>query len=85
LRCGGLSPHYLIELRRDQRLDVMRLLVEARPNSADDASRAAQASLLGGHVKGAIGISVEVVVGAPGSIERSMGKAKRINDLRPKE
>jgi phenylacetate-CoA ligase len=85
LRCGGLGPHYLIELRRDQRLDVMRLLVEARPESADDASRAAQALLLGGHVKGAIGVSVEVVVGAPGSIERSMGKAKRINDLRPKE
>ncbi|HEY1290439.1 MAG TPA: phenylacetate--CoA ligase PaaK [Burkholderiales bacterium] len=85
LRCAGLSPHYLIELRRDQRLDVMRLLVEARPDSADEASRTAQADLLGGHVKESIGISVEVVVGTPGSIERSMGKAKRISDLRPKE
>lgn len=85
LRCAGLSPHYLIELRRDQRLDVMRLLVEARPDSADDASREAQATLLAGHIRQNIGLGVDVVVGAPGSIERSMGKAKRISDLRAKE
>jgi len=85
LRCEGLGPHYLIELRRDQRLDVVRLLVEARPDSADEASCAAQAALLAGHIRQSIGLGVEVVVGAPGSIERSAGKARRINDLRPKE
>ena len=85
LRCEGLGPHYLIELRRDQRLDVMRLLVEARPDSADEASRAAQAALLAGHIRQSMGLGVEVVVGAPGSIERSAGKARRISDLRPKE
>jgi phenylacetate-CoA ligase len=85
LRVDGLSPHYVIELRRDERLDVLRLLVEARPESADQAARAAQAALLAGHVRQTIGISIEVVVGDPGSIERSAGKAKRINDLRPKE
>src|SRR5436305_12351311 len=42
LRCPGLAPHYLIELRREMRLDVMRLLVEARPDHADEASRTAQ-------------------------------------------
>src|SRR6201999_2402515 len=46
LRCDGLSPHYQIELRREQRLDMMRLLVEARPDHADEASRAAQAASL---------------------------------------
>jgi phenylacetate-CoA ligase len=85
LRCEGLSPHYMIELRRAERLDVLRLLVEARPESADQAARAAQAALLAGHVRQTIGLGVEVVVGDPGSIERSAGKAKRINDLRPKE
>jgi phenylacetate-CoA ligase len=85
LRCEGLGPHYLIELRRDQRLDVMRLLVEARPDSADEASRAAQAALLAGHIRQSMGLGVEVVVSAPGSIERSAGKARRISDLRPKE
>ncbi len=85
LRCDGLSPHYLIELRRDQRLDVLRLLVEARAQATDPASRAAQAALLTGHIRATIGLGVDVVVGDPGSIERSAGKAKRINDLRPKE
>ena len=85
LRCDGLSPHYLIELRRDQRLDVLRLLVEARAEATDPASRAAQAALLTGHIRATIGLGVDVVVGNPGSIERSAGKAKRINDLRPKE
>jgi phenylacetate-CoA ligase len=84
LRCEGLAPHYQIELRREQRLDVMRLLVEARPEHADEASRAAQAALLAAHLRGNIGIGVEVVVGDPGQVERSAGKARRVIDLRPK-
>jgi phenylacetate-CoA ligase len=85
LRCEGLSPHYQIELRRDQRLDVVRLLVEARPDHADEASRAAQAALLASHIRNMIGIGVEVVVGDPGKVERSAGKARRVLDLRPRE
>jgi phenylacetate-CoA ligase len=85
LRCDGLSPHFQIELRRDQRLDVMRLLVEARPDHADEASRAAQAALLAAHIRNNIGIGVDVLVGDPGKVERSGGKARRIVDLRPKD
>ena len=84
LRCQGLAPHYQIELRREQRLDVMRLLVEARPDYADEASRAAQAAALSAHIRSNIGIGVEIVVGDPGGIERSAGKARRVVDLRPK-
>src|SRR5262249_26127508 len=78
LRCAGLAPHYQIELRREQRLDVLRLLVEARLDHADEASRAAQAAALGAHIRSNIGISVEIAVGDPGSIERSAGKARRV-------
>jgi phenylacetate-CoA ligase len=85
LRCEGLSPHYQIELRRDQRLDVMRLLVEARPEQADGASRQAQAALLSSHIKNNIGVTAEVVVSDPGKVERSVGKARRIVDLRSKD
>jgi phenylacetate-CoA ligase len=84
LRCAGLAPHYQIELRREQRLDVVRLLVEARPDHADEASRAAQAAALSAHIRSNIGIGVEIVVGDPGGIERSAGKARRVVDLRPK-
>jgi phenylacetate-CoA ligase len=84
LRCQGLAPHYQIELRREHRLDVVRLLVEARPDHADEASRAAQAAALSAHIRSNIGIGVEIVVGDPGGIERSAGKARRVVDLRPK-
>src|SRR6266487_209667 len=85
LRCAGLAPHYQIELRRERRLDVMRLLVEARADHADEASRAAQAAALSAHIRSNIGIGVEIVVGDPGAIERSAGKARRVVDRRPKE
>jgi phenylacetate-coenzyme A ligase PaaK-like adenylate-forming protein len=37
---------------------------------------------MAGRVKGLIGISVGVRTVKPGSIERSLGKAKRVIDLR---
>ena len=37
------------------------------------------------HVKSMIGITADVVIRPPGSIERSTGKAKRVRDLRPKD
>ncbi|MGN6572068.1 MAG: phenylacetate--CoA ligase, partial [Pseudolabrys sp.] len=66
-----------------QRLDSVRLHVEARPEAADQASRAAQAALLKAHIRNVVGIGVEVDVADPGGIERSMGKARRIVDKRP--
>ena len=84
LRCDGLSPHFLIELNREQRLDVVRLHVEARADHADEASRAAQAALLAAHIRNVVGIGVDIVVADPGGIERSGGKARRIVDKRPK-
>ena len=85
LRCDGLSPHFYIELYREQRLDAVRLHVEARADHADEASRAAQAALLKSHIRSIVGIGVAVEVADPGGIERSMGKARRIIDKRPKE
>ena len=85
LRCDGLSPHFYIELYREHRLDSVRVHVEARAEHADEASRAAQAALLKAHVRSVVGIGVEVDVADPGGIERSMGKAKRVVDKRPKE
>src|SRR5438477_9775980 len=71
LKVKGLAPHYQLQLRREQRLDLLRLLVEARPDHADAASRAAQAAALAAHIRNNVGISVEIVVGDPGAIERS--------------
>jgi phenylacetate-CoA ligase len=80
-----LAPHFLIELRRDQRLDCMTVRVEARADASDEASRAASAHELAHRIKSLIGITAEVDAIPPGGIERSVGKAKRIVDLRPKD
>jgi phenylacetate-CoA ligase len=59
--------------------------VEARAEAADEASRAASAHELAHRIKSLIGITAEVDAVPPGGIERSLGKAKRIVDLRPKD
>jgi phenylacetate-CoA ligase len=76
-----LSPHYVIELTREGRLDEMLIRVEARAG-ADASAAGAQ---LAAAVKETIGVSARVRVEAPGAIERSGGKAKRVVDLRGKE
>jgi phenylacetate-CoA ligase len=85
LRCEGLAPHYLIELRTEERRDVFRVLTEARPGYAQEEARDAQGQLLAQHIREAIGLRAEVTVGAPGVLERSVGKAKRVNDLRARK
>ena len=84
LRCQGLSPHYLIELTREDRLDVATLLVEARPETQGTAERNAEAASLAAHIRNNIGIGMKVLVQDPGAIERSAGKARRVVDKRPK-
>src|SRR5829696_2092524 len=85
LRCPGLAAHYQIEVTRDGRLDAMRVLVEAREDFTDAESRAAQGDLLCRHIKDLIGVTASVSVVEPGAVERSLGKAKRVVDKRPRE
>jgi phenylacetate-CoA ligase len=84
LKCSGLAPHFHIELTQRDRLDNLTVVVEARPEIADDASRLAQGQQLVEQVKAIVGVTVTVKVVAPGGVERSVGKAKRVFDLRPK-
>lgn len=82
LRCDGLSAHYEIELTRNGRMDELRILVEAKPEHADEGARVAQASLLARHIKNMIGVTVAVTVAPPATIKRSAGKAARVLDHR---
>ncbi|ARQ00653.1 phenylacetate--CoA ligase PaaK [Pseudorhodoplanes sinuspersici] len=84
LRCQGLSPHYLIELSRQERLDVATIFVEARPDCGEATTRNAEAAALAMHIRNTIGIGISVMVRDPGTIERSAGKARRVVDKRPK-
>jgi phenylacetate-CoA ligase len=83
LRDPALAPHYQIEITRPGNLDEMTVLVE-RTTAAGSADGEAAGKRLAHLVKSLIGVSAEVKVLAPGGIERSLGKAKRIVDKRPK-
>lgn len=82
LTIDGLAPYYQIELAKDGQMDAMRVLVESLPEAADAEARAVQAATLQHRIKEVVGISTEVVVSDPGSVERSQGKAKRVVDKR---
>jgi phenylacetate-CoA ligase len=84
LKDARLAPHFLIELRREERLDTMLVKVESRAG-ADDAVRAACNADLAHQIKALIGVTATVETVVPGGVERSLGKAKRIFDLRPKQ
>jgi phenylacetate-CoA ligase len=81
LGCAGLAPHYEIEITRPNRLDEIRILVEARPGSASEA-HAAEGVRLAAKLKDHIGISADVRVAVSGSLPRSAGKAVRVRDRR---
>jgi phenylacetate-CoA ligase len=81
LRCQGLAPHYAIEVTRPNRLDEISIVVEGRPEFAEQA-HAVQAQLLAAKLKDNIGISADIRVVASGSLPRSAGKASRVKDLR---
>ena len=72
LKQPGLSPHYVLEVTKDGPLDHLSVIVEG------DAQATA---VLQHHIKSYVGISAEVRIG---SVERSIGKAKRVIDKRPR-
>lgn len=79
---GGLAPHYQIELYKSGRMDAMRVYVEANPDATDELSKTAAARMLTKRIKDMVGVSTEIIVGEPGEVERSQGKAKRVIDNR---
>jgi len=70
LKQPGLAPHYVLEISKHGPLDHLTVVVEG------DAAACAG---LQHHIKSIIGISAEVRIG---TVERSIGKAKRVIDKR---
>jgi phenylacetate-CoA ligase len=81
LALPGLSPYFQCVLTRPDRLDELEIVAEsdeAVPSSSYDGL----ARELAGRVKDRIGVTAAVRVVAPGGVERSVGKARRIVDHR---
>jgi phenylacetate-CoA ligase len=80
LKDDRLAPHYQLVVARDGALDSLTVRVEGRPG--DESARAAASKDLAHHIKSLIGVSAAVDVVEEGAVERSIGKAKRVVDLR---
>jgi phenylacetate-CoA ligase len=87
LKQPELAPHYLLEVTRPELLDEMTVHVEMGPQLANGSQEARHtaAKMLEHHIKSYIGVTTSVRLALPGGIERSLGKAKRVLDKRPKD
>ncbi|MDR4532117.1 AMP-binding protein [Glutamicibacter sp. PS] len=81
LKVPALSPHFQLILTRPDRMDQLEVKVERREDASADDARAAGAELAK-LIKIHIGSSCAISVVEPETLERSMGKLKRIFDRR---
>ena len=79
--CGR---HFIIELTREGRMDEMTVLAESRPEHWDGNGLNAHTDKVAAFIKNTIGITTRITIVAPETLERSLGKAKRVYDKRPK-
>lgn len=82
LQQPALAPHYVLEIRREGRLDELDVVVEARSETAGNDDTQALAAALRHDIKSLIGVSATVRIAPPGGVERSQGKAQRVVDRR---
>jgi phenylacetate-CoA ligase len=80
LKQPELAPHYVLEVSKDGPMDHLTVLVELAPGAADADS----AAKLRHQIKSYIGVTADVKIVPISTIERSIGKAKRVVDKRPK-
>jgi phenylacetate-CoA ligase len=84
LRQVHLTPHYVLEVSREGTLDQLTVKVEPNPDVASERPACQQAANdLQRSIKSYIGVTALVVVCDPGTVARSIGKAKRVIDTRP--
>jgi phenylacetate-CoA ligase len=83
LAIPALSAHFQLHLSRPARMDAMTVRVERRPDATDADAEAAGAQL-SAMIKNTIGVTAATVVQGPGTIERSLGKMRRVLDERPR-
>jgi phenylacetate-CoA ligase len=88
LKQSDLAPHYVLEVRREGRLDDLDILVERRSGTAAPLSVATITAIeqdMERQIKGYIGVTTRVRVVEPGTVQRSQGKAVRVIDKRPRK
>ena len=86
LQVPALSPHYQLVVTREGALDALAVHVEVHPDAATLADSAGReiGRELQLRIKTLVGVTTQVAILPPDSIERSLGKAKRVLDHRPR-
>ncbi|MET9297234.1 phenylacetate--CoA ligase PaaK [Streptomyces sp. NPDC003077] len=79
----GIAPHFQLRLTREGRMDHLTVRAEAYPDATPEV-RTAAVGRIAQRVKEGIGVSIAVEIVDPGTLERSVGKIKRIVDARPR-
>lgn len=81
-----VEPQYVIVVRKKGYLDQLIVKVEAKKEvyEAGAEKRSEVEAKIAGHIKGMMGIGVEINLVEPKTIARSEGKALRVIDERPK-
>jgi phenylacetate-CoA ligase len=83
LTLHGLTPNYVLEVTRESHLDTLTVNVECAEHlGGDAAARERLGQQLQCNIKERIGVTARITVASPGSLERSIGKAKRVIDKR---
>ena len=81
LRVAGLAPHFQLVLSRKGRMDHLTVRVEARAETSAERREAAASEIVRG-IKEGVGVNVDVHVVDPDTVERSVGKLRRVVDER---
>ena len=81
---GGVAPHYMLIVDRENNLDVLTVMVEVDEKYFSDEIRKLDElkAKVGAVLKQALGVAVRVKLVEPKTIQRSEGKAKRVIDNR---
>jgi len=84
LEMSETEPHYLLIVERDGSLDVLKLLVEVQEQFLSDEIRELEKlrKKITANIHSSLGVSVDVKLVEPRTIERTAGKAKRVIDNR---
>ena len=84
VRIEGVQPQYLIVVDRQGNLDTMEIKVEVTESLFSDEVRKLEAlrDKIHHQIKAMLNVSAKITLVEPKTIERTQGKAKRVQDLR---
>jgi phenylacetate-CoA ligase len=84
LRIEGIEPHYLMVVERASGMDRLEIKIEVAEEVFSDimADMVAFTSRVSDRLESVLGLSAKVTLVEPGTIERSVGKAKHVDDRR---